>query len=74
MWDFHTAVIDEIITIIAAVTIGRTPIKVALSAESMSTEHSGRTISKENAKNWTPSNMIFIVGGRLSATADFCIK
>jgi hypothetical protein len=38
----------------------------------MATEHSGRTRSKENDKNWTPSNIIVMNVGRLSASPDFC--
>ncbi len=52
-------------------TTGSAPITVAFNTASMETEHSGRTMSKENEKNWTPSNMIAIDGGRLSASPDF---
>ena len=71
-WDFITAMNAETITMIIATRTGSAPIIVAFNTASMATEHSGRTISNENEKNWTPSNMIVIDGGRLSASPDFC--
>ncbi len=73
-WDFQAALITENMTIIAATAIGSTPINVAFSTASTETEHSGRTMSKENAKNWTPSNIMLIDDGLLSASPEFWKK
>ena len=73
-WDFQAALITENMTIIAVSAIGSTPINVAFSTASTETEHSGRTMSKENAKNWTPSNIMLIDDGLLSASPEFWKK
>ncbi len=70
-WDFHAALITENMTIIVAIAIGSMPINVAFSTASTEIEHSGRTMSKENAKNWTPSNIMLIDDGLLSASPEF---
>jgi hypothetical protein len=58
---------------VAAIAIGSRPIIIAFNTALMGNEHSGRTTSREKAKNWTPLNNMVIEDGRLSATPDFCL-